>query len=232
MMLNVMTYNIHGGKDKKGKLRLNDVADVIKQSKVDIVALQEVDKFAARSKFINEIWFLSKKLRMCYAYGANIMLGIGFFGNGILSKFPIKLSQNYYLPSKGERRGILITHIILPDNNLWFLTTHLGLDANERINQTEEILKIIKRQGRPLILTGDFNETPGNKAYNRLKEVLVETSEKLSFDYSSFALGNEPDTKIDYIMHTNDIIPKSIGTIMSDCSDHLPVISTLNIPVF
>lgn len=227
MKLNVMTYNIHAGRDRSGRMNLDAIADVIRQSGAQVVGLQEVDSLTARSHMIDEIRYLSKKLGMYYAYGPNIRLGIGFFGNGILSAFPIEMSKNYHLPSEGERRGILISRIVISGSSLWFLTTHLGLKANERIRQAEGILKIVEGLDGPVILTGDFNETPGCGAHNCFKQLLLDASEVVSSDYCSFAMGDGCGAKIDYIMHTEDVVPQYVRVIEADCSDHLPVISSV-----
>ncbi|WP_026486003.1 endonuclease/exonuclease/phosphatase family protein [Caldanaerobius polysaccharolyticus] len=229
MKLNVMTYNIHGGRDRSGRINLDDVADVIRQSGAQVIGLQEVDSLTVRSHMIDEIRYLSKKLGMYYAYGPNIRLGIGFFGNGILSAFPIEMSKNYHLPSQGERRGLLLSRIVFYSNSLWFLTTHLGLKANERIRQAEEILKVVEGLSGPVILTGDFNETPGCGAHSCLKQLLLDASEVVSSDYYSFAMHESHGVKIDYIMHTEEVVPQYVGVIEADCSDHLPVISSVMI---
>lgn len=222
-----MTYNIHGGRDRFDKLSLDEIAEVIKWSRADIVGLQEVDAFMPRSYMLNEIKYLSKKLNMHYVYGPNVKLGLGLFGNGILSTFPIKTNQNYLLPSKGERRGLLVARIQLPGEFIWFLTTHLGLNADERVNQAEEILKITGDMADPIILTGDLNEMPGSRAHSCLKRRFFDVSETLSCKYCSFAMGDEPDAMIDYIMYTGNVTVKSINVIEARCSDHFPVICSI-----
>lgn len=48
-----MTFNIHHGRGIDRKLDLRKIKDVIKSSRADIIALNEVDKeFSFRSKYV------------------------------------------------------------------------------------------------------------------------------------------------------------------------------------
>ena len=44
VVLRVMTYNIHHAEGLDGKVDLERIANVIRQSNADVIALQEVDK--------------------------------------------------------------------------------------------------------------------------------------------------------------------------------------------
>ncbi|HTL30639.1 MAG TPA: endonuclease/exonuclease/phosphatase family protein, partial [Tepidisphaeraceae bacterium] len=48
--ITVLTYNIHHGAGTDGKYDLQRLADVIKKSGADLVALQEVDRNTNRTK--------------------------------------------------------------------------------------------------------------------------------------------------------------------------------------
>ncbi|SNX54539.1 endonuclease/exonuclease/phosphatase family protein [Thermoanaerobacterium sp. RBIITD] len=228
MKINVMTYNIHGGKDINDRLTLYGIANLIRENKADIVGLQEVDFHVNRSYFKNEIKYLSKKLGMYYAYGPNIRLGFGSFGNGILSRYKIKENKNYHLYSKGERRGLLTSLIELYGEKLCFMTAHLGLNSDERVKQVEDIIKAMENFKGNIILTGDFNETPSGKAYSILKDTLIDAIYSSKSDYFSYMDGDKP-VRIDYIMHSRDIMAESIKAIKTDLSDHFPVITSLTI---
>lgn len=52
MEVKVMTYNIHHGKGMDRKVDINRIADVIAQSNIDIVGLNEVDKHFSRRSII------------------------------------------------------------------------------------------------------------------------------------------------------------------------------------
>ena len=48
-LFRVMTYNIHHGEGLDGKVDIQRIADLIKQERADVVALQEVDKGTERT---------------------------------------------------------------------------------------------------------------------------------------------------------------------------------------
>lgn len=116
MVINVMTYNIHGGKDIEGNLTLYGISNLIKEAGVDVIGLQEIDVFLKRSYFLNEIKYLANRLKMHYVFGPNLRMGFGSFGNGILSRYPIVKKKNYHIYSMGERRGVLTALIQLNEN--------------------------------------------------------------------------------------------------------------------
>lgn len=228
MIVNVMSYNIHGGKDIKNKLTLYGISNIIRESKADIIGLQEVDLYLGRSYFINEIKYLGKRLNMYYTFGPNIKVGFGSFGNGILSKFPIIKKRNHHMFSKGEIRGILTSLIEINNKKIWFLNTHLGLNSDERVKQSYEILNITDKLDYPTILTGDFNETSNGSAYTVLHEKLKDAIDDSDLNYFSYHDGKDL-VRIDYILHTSDLHAESIKAIETDYSDHYPIISKFKI---
>src|SRR5215204_2773842 len=52
--LKVLVYNIHAGKDAKGVDNLERVAAIVRDSKADVVLLQEVDKGTTRSGKVDQ----------------------------------------------------------------------------------------------------------------------------------------------------------------------------------
>ena len=52
--LRVLSYNIHHGEGTDGKLDLKRIAKLIRDSKADLVALQEVDKKVSRSQGVDQ----------------------------------------------------------------------------------------------------------------------------------------------------------------------------------
>lgn len=227
MVINVMTYNIHGGKDIEGNLTLYGISNLIKETGADIIGLQEIDVFLKRSYFLNEIKYLANRLKMHYVFGPNLRMGFGSFGNGILSRYPIAKKKNYHIYSVGERRGVLTALIQLNENKkIWFLTTHLGLNRKERLTQSQEILKIVSNLEYPVIMTGDFNEAPGEEAYSTISRVLKDAANAQNSVFHTYVDGCE-NVRIDYIMHSKGVWAESIKAIDSTLSDHLPVVASL-----
>ena len=71
--LSVLSYNIHHGVGGDGRLDLDRIAAVIRDSGADVAALQEVDRhWSARSGLADQAKELARRLRMHHAYGANL----------------------------------------------------------------------------------------------------------------------------------------------------------------
>ncbi len=80
----------------------------------------------------------------------------------------------------------------------------------------------------PVILAGDFNDTPSSYTYNQLTKKLAD-----SFVESGHGLfmttyaGKFPSFRIDYILHSEKFKALSYATFHEDMSDHYPITATL-----
>lgn len=224
--IKVMSYNIHRGINNNGKLDLDGIVNVIRESEANIIALQEVERFSVRTGFRDQIEYIADKLSMKYAYGKSINILNGQYGNAILSKFPIEDYEVSKLPSNGEGRTILRTGLNVYGYRILFYSTHLGLDQGERDMQVEEIVRLIANN-RYTILSGDFN----SKA-----DKLGAITERY-IDCAGFGNNHEIATfegkglseRIDYIFVSKDFRVKKYDVQKRDASDHYAIISTLEI---
>lgn len=166
--LRVLTYNIHHGEGIDGKLDLARIAAVIRSAEPDIVALQEVDQKAERTGKVDQPAELSKLTGMNVAFGDNIKLQGGSYGNAVLSRFPIKRHENHPLPpfDKGERRGLFEVEVELPgERSLLFFATHLDHQRSPKDrNAAAEIItqRSAPLERRPALLAGDLNDGPSS----------------------------------------------------------------------
>ena len=182
--LRVLSYNIHHGEGVDGKLDLERIARVIKSVKPDLVALQEVDQKVKRSQDVDQPAELARLTEMKVAFGGNLALQGGEYGNAILSRFPIKMHKNHLLPNleKGEQRGVLQAEIELPNRKrpLVCLATHFDHRQNdaERLESAKAINTLVDRLGdQCAILAGDLNDVHKSKAVVELQENWTLTNE-------------------------------------------------------
>ena len=93
----------------------------------------------------------------------------------------------------------------------------------KRAGQAELLSKHIHTSPYPVIVCGDFNDTPVSYAYHTirkdLKDSFVETGLGLGKTYSRII----PSYRIDYIFHSPDLASSEFKTIRKDYSDHYPV---------
>ncbi|AKL95796.1 endonuclease/exonuclease/phosphatase [Clostridium aceticum] len=227
--LKIMSYNIHHGRNLFGKYSLDEIAEVIKKSGAEIIGLQELDNGVVRSRFEDQIKYLSEKLSMEYVYGYNVNLLGGKYGNGILSKYPIESYENFHLPSGRERRGLLTAVIDVKGKKINFLVTHLGLNQQERQNQVNAIEKYMDTISDDVILVGDFNAKPKSKEIQLISKRLIDAAyatgkdEEPTFDLPVLS------ARIDYIFTHKNLRPLKYDVIKSRASDHYPITATIKI---
>lgn len=133
--LRVMSYNLRFGE----LASMTEIGSYIKSLDADIVALQECDWDTHRErapkqngvKFINE---LAHETGMFGIYGKTIDYRGGYYGIGLLSRYPIVRSERVFLPNIGkkEQRAMLIADIQLPDGKIiTYICTHLEVSSAE-----------------------------------------------------------------------------------------------------
>lgn len=178
--LRVLSYNIHHANppSKPDVIDLQAVANVIKNSKADIVALQEVDVHTTRSgKEIDQAEALGKLTGMQAWFARAIDYGGGEYGVAVLSRYPISDMQNLGLPTqestKGEHRTLGKVTITVPGRKeIVFAFTHLDAQRTDtnRLLQITKINELLAREKRPVIVAGDLNAMAGTPVINILDQ--------------------------------------------------------------
>ncbi|MGN0003022.1 MAG: endonuclease/exonuclease/phosphatase family protein [Sphingobacterium composti] len=232
--LTTLTYNIHHGVPENSTVvNLNNIAEVIRKSGAELVALQEVDVNVPRSGKVNQAAELAKLLNMHYYFSKSIDFNGGEYGVAILSKYPLSNMRNELLPMpiSGEQRSVAIATVNLPDNVLLeFASTHLDLNVPNRTAQVERLNEISKKDGKPFFVAGDYNATPTSSEMLKLKEEF--TLSCLGDCPLTFPVKN-PNRAIDYIAY-NRVAAKQFSLVSAYAmegefaSDHLPLVAIFN----
>jgi endonuclease/exonuclease/phosphatase family metal-dependent hydrolase len=185
LTIRVLTYNIHHGEGVDGKLDLQRIAGVIRSVDPDLVALQEVDQRVERTNGIDQPAELARLTGMHVAFGGNIKLQGGDYGNAVLSRWAIEATTNHLLPclDGGEQRGVLEVKVALPGvrSPLHFLATHLDHrpDGKERLSSAKKINSLGAREAEsPAILAGDLNDVLDSAALVELRKSWHTTNDK------------------------------------------------------
>ena len=158
----VLSYNIHHGEGVDGKLDLQRIATVIQSVQPDIVALQEVDVRVKRSQGVDQAVELGKLTGMQHAFGGNIDLQGGQYGNAVLARSELQVVANHQLPNidKGEQRGVLEVSINHQGRQLRVLATHFDhrRDARERLESIAMVNELAAAKPHTAtLLIGDLN---------------------------------------------------------------------------
>ena len=228
--LKLMTYNLRFGE----LASMQQIGEYIASENPDIVAIQECDWATKRSraphqngvKFVNELAYHTGLFGI---YGKSINYAGGYYGIGLLSKYPILSYERVLLPNDGrtEQRSMLVADIELSDGEvITFVNTHLEVKtAKMRIEQVKFIEKYLKGRKNQLFLAGDMNATPDSEEMGMLRENWADLTNRV-FTYHT----SKPEIKIDYIYSKPSKNVELVNTMVKEdvkLSDHFPVISTI-----
>jgi len=201
--IRVVSYNVHHGEGTDGKLDLRRIAQVLRDARPDIVALQEVDQNTKRTGQVDQAAELARLLEMNHLFGGNIDYQGGRYGNAILTKYASVTMTNHQLPAltEGEQRGLMEADIKVPgfEQPLKFLATHFDYrgDNRERIASCEMIARLTRDWGnRPALLAGDLNAVPDSPTLAELKADWTRANREVLATFPSEA----PTRQIDYIL--------------------------------
>ncbi|MDR6781545.1 endonuclease/exonuclease/phosphatase family metal-dependent hydrolase [Pedobacter africanus] len=146
---------------------LNTVADVIKANNPDLLLVKAMDINTLRSGKVDQVTALSQLIGMPnYLFATSIAsFDGGTYGCAVFSKYPIVKNDTYILPTgdtNAEKGPLGVITVQVNDNNkLVFAGTQLNSNATRRAAQLPELLRIIQTYNTdPLILAGNFNDTP------------------------------------------------------------------------
>ncbi len=163
--MKLVSWNIHGGLGRDGRLDLGRIATLLREMSCEVAALQEVGDPWQRSGHAaaDQATQIGRALGWFVAYGPNLVIAGRPYGNAIVSRHPIVQARNYDLSVEGrEPRGCLRADLQLPGGqSLHLFNLHLGLSGGERRKQASMLLSAdLLRDSAltaPLVVCGDFN---------------------------------------------------------------------------
>lgn len=233
-VIRIMTYNIHHGRGLDGRVDIDRIAEVIRSGNPDIVGIQELDRrFGHRSLWTDQLECLTMKLGFSGAFAPTIKrmvsafpYRLGYYGNAILSRYPIVRSCSELLPRQDtlENRGFLHAIIDVWGLKLNFIVTHLGLSERERVLQCSRLLDYLERVPAPRVLAGDFNEFPDGPTISEISARLRDAAL-----VSEGGVRGLLPSRIDYIFVEDGLTVKAVERIRSDASDHDPIVAVVEI---
>jgi endonuclease/exonuclease/phosphatase family metal-dependent hydrolase len=233
--LRVLTYNIHHAEGLDKKLDLARIANVIRSTEPDLVAIQEVDVKAKRTGGVDQAVELAK-LTNLHAYFAKAMdYQGGAYGQLILSKYPFTDTKTHVLPPAEpgvEPRIMAEAHVKIGDTTIAFFATHLdAYKQDRRMLQAEEINRITAAAKDDLsLLAGDLNSRPDSPPMTTLTRTWTDPSAGKGL---LTIPAEKPKSQIDYVLYRpkDRLHPVDVKVINEPtASDHRPVLATFELP--
>ncbi len=99
-----------------------------------------------------------------------------------------------------------------------------------RAEQAAMIANYIKDSPYPVIVMGDFNDTPQSFAYRKIKKGMYDAFRKAGRGFGNTYAGELPSFRIDYIMYSDPFIPYQFKRIKNEYSDHFPITTRFYLP--
>ncbi len=234
-VVRVLTYNIYHGETVAAAKRfdLDLLAKIIRDTKPDLVALQEVDFKTKRVLKMDLVTELGWRTKMQAVFGKAMAFDGGEYGEGVLSKRSFLSTKNHPLAARKDKepRAALEINVVLKSTDtIRFIGTHLDhtKDETDRINQANQLNAIFTKNNRPTILAGDLNATPDSETM----KILFQEWQPSFVENIATSPAENPKAKIDYILFRpvnrwrvleSKVIDEKIA------SDHRPVLSVLEL---
>ncbi|MBE6182544.1 MAG: metallophosphoesterase [Rikenellaceae bacterium] len=212
----VMSYNVRNGNGMDGIKSIERCADIVYQTKPDVVAVQELDSMTHRNNFY-VLGKMAEHAGYHAYYGPTIPYRGGKYGIGVLSKKPALSVKFHRLPCRKEPRGLLVVEF----KKYYLLCTHLSLNEQDRVTSVGIIRDIVSKLKKPVFIAGDMNALPTSKPITAFKEYATLLSDDSQFTFPS----TNPRICIDYIFGSNGSFSVLKNHIFNDtlASDHHPL---------
>ena len=250
--LTVLVYNIHAGKDAKGVDNLERVAEIIRNTRADVVLLQEVDKGTTRSGKVDQVARLTQLTGFNGAFGKTLDYQGGDYGIAILSRWAITSDTLVRLPVKPpqlrsgvsyEPRGALVVVTHTPVGPIRFINTHLDPSRADsfRVQEAETVLRLASAEGlgiasvpdspRSTFIGGDFNAEPESSVHRMVAgSGWTDAFQKCGKGSGLSYPDDKPVKRIDYLFMKGETICRDASVIDTQASDHRPVLFHLAVP--
>ena len=241
----VMSYNIHHGEGVDRKFDLDRIARLIQEEKVDVVALQEIDRGVQRTKGVDIPAELARLTGMTCLFSNNFHYQGGEYGNALLTRLPVVTWTNlhYRMLFTNEQRGFLVATLRWDGRQsynarsgtgiLKVVSTHLDYrpDHAERLTNIVQLKNFLAADlETPLVVAGDFNATPESLTHQAMTRSFSDSWEKAGQGNGFTISATKPTKRIDYIFYRGrGLAAVKAWVPHSEASDHLPVVTEFRI---
>ncbi|WP_406295829.1 endonuclease/exonuclease/phosphatase family protein [Embleya sp. NBC_00888] len=227
--IRVMSYNVRSLRDDREAL-----VRIVRHCAPDLLCVQEAPRFLRRRHAV------ARFAREC---GLVVITGGGTAAGPLLLgglRVSVRRANDVLLPRTPglHQRGMATAVVEAGGAEFAVASTHLSLDAAERLEQAELVLRRLAGLGvEHRVLAGDFNESAGRPAWDRL-------AEELQDGYATAPNGSEftsprrdPGRRLDgvFVSQGIEVLGCGVPDDVTDAdytaaSDHRPVLADLRVP--
>ncbi len=233
--IRVATYNIHRSRGMDRRVVPSRIAEVLRETEADVIALQEV--VGAGPSGSGQAEEIGAALGMGWVMAPVRHLRNHLFGNVVMSRYPILHQAQYDLSWRTcEPRGCQRADLDLGDGRvLHMFNVHLGTAVLERRYQAPRLAAFVHdhRVSGPKIILGDFNEWMRGLATHTLNSLFKSVDIKAHLRRRRTYPGFFPVLHLDHIYYEGQVdvrnveLPRTRRALMA--SDHLPLVANLRI---
>lgn len=243
------TLNAHSFNNEITGYTIKEMARFFEDEKIDIICFQE---FRANKEFP-----LDSILTIFSPSFNYVAIPEGGGSLAIFSKHPIVANAAIPFPGETNNSGMWadininnkktrVVNVHMQTNNLARSSSKLKYRSdNERISllssevvknftmraeQADLVRSIVDKSDNPILLCGDFNDTPASYTYKHLKGDLKDGFKSAGNGYEYTFRGGYNLLRIDYIFHSDDLKAVRYYSPGTDWSDHHMIILETEIP--
>jgi endonuclease/exonuclease/phosphatase family metal-dependent hydrolase len=191
----------------------------------DVLAVQEVDRFARRTGFRDELRVISRATGLEAVFGEAARRRWRSYGNALLARGAIGDVEVIKLPrpSDGEQRVAIVAQVAVNGVDMAVGATHLSFRRGEGAPQLAVLLDALAERDGPRVLLGDLNLGPAV-----VEPALLTAGYQVAPTGPTFPAG-APRTRIDFVA-VSGLEVVSASTPAPGMSDHLPVVAEVSPP--
>ena len=221
--MRVLTWNVRSLKDSR-----DDVVDVIRNARPDVVCLQEAPRLLSS-------WRAARLARDCGLAVATAGPPVGALAILTAPHLRVLAAIREPLPwtAPRHRRGLARAVVELDGRRVQVATMHLGLTLEERERHAVLVTRKLREASLPAILAGDVNETDTFPAWRTLTASLDDAWLAAGEgEWRTFST-QQPRRRIDAVFVDRRLSVSSCEVIATDAvaraSDHRPVLAEVGL---
>lgn len=225
--IRAMTWNIHGGVGRDGRLDLARMLALVRRVDPDVLALQELD-----SRRLNgtehPLKLFERVVGRPGVHATAIATADGDYGQALFSRWPLREAAVHDISiGSCEPRRVVEATVMSPAGEIHVLATHLGLSLLERREQMRKLKALICKPARATLVLGDFNDWMWPGSVQRALAAILPSRTHLRTFPAHF-----PILKLDriYCRPRGALVRCWTEKDGAASSDHLPLVADLELP--